>query len=209
MPHIALPDLGSLALPPPLPDGHKMDPLRYILPVEDAEYQQVLSVRSQMLQVSSSAGAGAALGLPAFSRWDGLNGSLGLMVAFLMLSFLFNSLIAALTRRHSQNKERQQLIDKVEEEVWVTLGGTLLLVAGWQCLFSVGDHCGLHSTAGCLRNWPLIPIEANVHKYYNVELGWYLQLMLKHVMGEQHCTQQHGSHDSCCLFQTVCNRWCA
>jgi hypothetical protein len=60
-----------------------------------------------------------------------------------------------------------------------------LLVAGWQCLVSVKDYCGLHNTAGCLRNWPLIPVEANVHKYYNVELGWYLQLMLKHVMGEQ------------------------
>jgi hypothetical protein len=59
-----------------------------------------------------------------------------------------------------------------------------LLVAGWQCLFSVKEYCGLHDTVGCLRNWPLIPVEANVHKYYNVELGWYLQLMLKHVMGE-------------------------
>ncbi|WIA09713.1 hypothetical protein OEZ85_009097 [Tetradesmus obliquus] len=159
-----------------------MDPMRFILPVEDAEYQQALSVRSQMLQVSS-AGAGAALGLPAFSRLDGLYGSLGLMVAFLMLRFLFNSSIAALTRRHQQSKERQQLIDKIEEEIWVTLGGITLLVAGWQCLFSVREYCGLHNTAGCLRNWPLIPVEANVHKYYNIELGWYLQLMLKHVMG--------------------------
>lgn len=101
MAHIAIPDLGSLALPPPLPNGHSMDPMRFILPVEDAEYQQALSVRSQMLQVSS-AGAGAALGLPAFSRLDGLYGSLGLMVAFLMLRFLFNSSIAALTRRQQQ-----------------------------------------------------------------------------------------------------------
>jgi hypothetical protein len=64
-----------------------------------------------------------------------------------------------------------------------------LLVAGWQCLFSVKEYCGLHDTVGCLRNWPLIPVEANVHKYYNVELGWYLQLMLKHVMGEYQCMQ--------------------
>lgn len=71
----------------------------------------------------------------------------------------------------------------MEEEVWVCLGGLLLLVAGWQCLYSVSSYCGLHNTLGCLQGWPLIPVEPNVHKYYNIELGWYLHLMLKHVLG--------------------------
>lgn len=60
----------------------------------------------------------------------------------------------------------------------------LLLVVGWQCLLSVSSYCSIQDTSGCLRNWPMIPVEANVLKYYNVELGWYLHLMLKHPLGE-------------------------
>eukprot|EP00878_Enallax_costatus_P008215 GHUV01008588.1.p1 GENE.GHUV01008588.1~~GHUV01008588.1.p1 ORF type:complete len:229 (+),score=38.29 GHUV01008588.1:561-1247(+) len=59
----------------------------------------------------------------------------------------------------------------------------LVLVASWQCLYSVSSYCGLHNTVGCLQGWPLLPIEPNVHKYYNIELGWYLHLMLKHMLG--------------------------
>lgn len=60
----------------------------------------------------------------------------------------------------------------------------LLLVVGWQCLFSVSDVCSIGDTSGCLRNWPMIPVQHSVLKYYNIELGWYLQLMLKHPLGE-------------------------
>jgi hypothetical protein len=61
----------------------------------------------------------------------------------------------------------------------------LLLVVGWQSLGSVSHACSMRDTSGCLRGWPLIPIQPNVHKYYNLELGWYLHLMLKHPLGEQ------------------------
>lgn len=30
----------------------------------------------------------------------------------------------------------------------------------------------------------MIPVQHSVLKYYNIELGWYLQLMLKHPLGE-------------------------
>jgi hypothetical protein len=63
-------------------------------------------------------------------------------------------------------------------------GLQLLLVVGWQCLFSVSDVCSIADTSGCLRNWPMIPVQHSVLKYYNIELGWYLQLMLKHPLGE-------------------------
>lgn len=66
----------------------------------------------------------------------------------------------------------------------VCLCAQLLLVVGWQCLLSVSDYCSIADSSGCLRNWPLIPVEANVLKYYNVELGWYMHLMLKHPLGE-------------------------
>lgn len=75
------------------------------------------------------------------------------------------------------------LLDKLEEEAWVTAGGTLLLFACWRCLAGVSSFCGLHDTAGCLRGWPLIKIDAATAMYYNIELGWYLQLMLKHTLG--------------------------
>jgi hypothetical protein len=60
----------------------------------------------------------------------------------------------------------------------------LLLAAGWQCLISVRDYCSIADSSGCLRNWPMIPVEPGVLKYYNLELGWYLHLMLKHPLGE-------------------------
>jgi hypothetical protein len=59
----------------------------------------------------------------------------------------------------------------------------LLLFTGWQCLSAVSNYCGLHNTGGCLAGWPLIPVESHVLKYYNIELGWYLHLMLKHALG--------------------------
>lgn len=59
----------------------------------------------------------------------------------------------------------------------------MLLAVGWQCLLSVSQQCSLQDTSGCLRGWPLIPISNSVHKYYNLELGWYLHLMLKHPLG--------------------------
>jgi hypothetical protein len=61
----------------------------------------------------------------------------------------------------------------------------LLLFVGWQCLFSVSDYCSIVDSSGCLRNWPMIPVEPVVLKYYNLELGWYLHLILKHPLGEQ------------------------
>lgn len=59
----------------------------------------------------------------------------------------------------------------------------LLLFVGWQCLISVSDYCSISDSSGCLRNWPMIPVEPGVLKYYNLELGWYLHLMLKHPLG--------------------------
>jgi ceramide synthetase len=157
----------------PVPGGLAADPLRYVFAVtpaaNDMEYQQALAVRSMHSH--------------SFSRLDGLFGAVGLMVALLMLRFLWNNAFAALMRSQNSSKEHQQVVNKMEEEIWMCIGGMLLLVTGWQCLYSVSGYCGLHNTTGCLQEWPLIPIEPNVHKYYNIELGWYLHLMLKHVLG--------------------------
>ncbi|KAF8073226.1 Cers5 [Scenedesmus sp. PABB004] len=145
------------------------DPLWWVLPSGDSDYAAALRLRAQHRE--------------AFSRFDGLWGSVGLCVAFLSLRLVFNNAFKTLTRARCSSKERQQLLDKIEEEIWVTLGGSLLLVAGWQCLASVSGYCGVHDTAGCYAGWPLIPVEPNVHKYFNVELGWYFHLMLKHALG--------------------------
>eukprot|EP00775_Hariotina_reticulata_P003119 gene3119-3397_t len=88
-----------------------------------------------------------------------------------------------MARQRGGSKEREPVLDKMEEEIWVLLGGTVMLGMGWQCLYSVRSVCGLHNTLGCLRHWPLIPIEPSIYKYYNIEMGWYLHLMLKHVLG--------------------------
>jgi hypothetical protein len=54
---------------------------------------------------------------------------------------------------------------------------------GWRLLLESSDICGLRSVSGCFINWPLIPIDPKVNAYYNLELGWYLHLMLKHALG--------------------------
>jgi hypothetical protein len=66
----------------------------------------------------------------------------------------------------------------------------LLLFIGWQCLFSVSDYCSISDSSGCLRNWPMIPVEPGVLKYYNLELGWYLHLILKHPLGKSSDAQR-------------------
>lgn len=45
------------------------------------------------------------------------------------------------------------------------------------------SECNIWQTGGCVRNWPLIPMDIYVVRYYNAELGWYLHLMLKHSLG--------------------------
>jgi len=74
-------------------------------------------------------------------------------------------------------------VQKIEEAIWVLIGGTVLVVMGWRLLLEASDVCGLRSFSGCFINWPLIPVDPRVNAYYNLELGWYLHLMLKHVLG--------------------------
>jgi hypothetical protein len=61
----------------------------------------------------------------------------------------------------------------------------LLLVCGWQALLLL-DECNVLQTRGCVRGWPLLPMDIWVVRYYNLELGWYMHLMLKHSLGEAH-----------------------
>lgn len=68
-----------------------------------------------------------------------------------------------------------------------------LVVLAWRCMASMSDTCSLVHTAGCLRGWPTIPMEPIVHNYYNMELGWYLHLMLKHVLGERRAARGGGA----------------
>jgi len=74
---------------------------------------------------------------------------------------------------------------KIGEEVWVSTGSVMLLAAGWSVLASLPAEraCGVFDDAGCLRGWPVIPVEPRVLAYYNAELGWYGHLMLKHALG--------------------------
>jgi len=58
-----------------------------------------------------------------------------------------------------------------------------LLVLGWRALNLLND-CSWLQSDGCMRGWPLIPMDIYIVRYYNVELGWYLHLMLKHTLGE-------------------------
>ena len=47
-----------------------------------------------------------------------------------------------------------------------------------------GPACRLFNMGGCIRGWPVHvrnPPEAK--HYYWVELGWYIHLTLKHVLG--------------------------
>lgn len=44
-------------------------------------------------------------------------------------------------------------------------------------------ECRLWSLGECLRGWPHVKVPPAIILYYKVELGWYIHLLLKHVMG--------------------------
>jgi hypothetical protein len=72
----------------------------------------------------------------------------------------------------------------------------MLATFGWQCLHSVRSTCSIVDSVGCVASWPLIPIPPMIQAYYNVELGWYLQLMVKQHLGE---ALRWVVCDTCCV----------
>jgi ceramide synthetase len=55
-------------------------------------------------------------------------------------------------------------------------------VCGWRAL-ALLDRCNVLVSDGCVKGWPLVPMQMFTVRYYNAELGWYLHLMLKHTLG--------------------------
>lgn len=153
--------------------GSVLDPLVYVVPSGDQFYTPALEQRAKAYADEESAWV--------YSRFDGLWASVGICVLFLCVRWAWNQAFAMLFRRRC-SKSEAIMMDKVEEEAYTTLGGALLLVCGWHALLLL-DECNLVETRGCVRGWPLLPMDIFVVRYYNLELGWYLHLMLKHSLG--------------------------
>lgn len=153
-----------------------IDPLQWVLPLEDPEYAEALAVRAAHPE--------------QYSRVDGLYGSLGVALVLIVLRYLEHVVFRVCSGRGpkkllsaSVSAAAADRLEKVEEGLWVSTGGIMLATFGWQCLHSVRSTCSIVDSVGCVASWPLIPIPPMIQAYYNVELGWYLQLMVKQHLG--------------------------
>lgn len=151
-----------------------LDPVRLVVPKGDPYYGPGLIVRANSYSDPATAWA--------YSRVDGLWASVGFCVMFLALRWTWNYAFSVLFRRRA-SKSEMIMLDKIEEEAYTTLGGSVLLVCGWRAITLLNECNVLSSIDGCVRNWPLIPMDGYIVRYYNAELGWYLHLMLKHSLG--------------------------
>lgn len=150
-----------------------LDPIRLVVPRGDTYYEPLLHTRTRSYEEPETSWS--------YSRFDGLCASVGFCVFFLCVRWSWNHAFTVFLRRRA-SKSEMILIDKVEEEAYTTVGGAALLVLGWRALNLLND-CSWLQSDGCMRGWPLIPMDIYIVRYYNVELGWYLHLMLKHTLG--------------------------
>lgn len=148
----------------------QVDPLQWVLSPDSAEHVEHLRSRAASPE--------------AHSHVFGLASALWIACCLLYIRSHFNTCLKLLTRRRKASLLwSPKVFEKVEEEIWVTMGGTVLLVWSWYCVYDQAEGCGISRTTGCVQGWPLQAISTSTSIYYNVELGWYLQLLWKHAVG--------------------------
>ncbi|KAK9803473.1 hypothetical protein WJX73_005686 [Symbiochloris irregularis] len=120
--------------------------------------------------------------LPPFSD---LKQCIWIALALMGSRLTFNRLLLSRAERWVQTAslEHRKKAYKLLEEIWVTAGGLVLAIWAWSAASQGNPACRLWSLGECLRGWPLVPMPSEIVLYYNVELGWYIHLLLKHVVG--------------------------
>ncbi|KAK9852817.1 hypothetical protein WJX84_010890 [Apatococcus fuscideae] len=108
--------------------------------------------------------------------------------ARLLFNRLLNKPVQHLLERRKLPAHRQEVY-KLLEEIWVTLGGMVLMIWAIYVASNGLGKCSLWNRFPCLHGWPYLPAPAILKMYYNVELAWYLHLLPKYRLG-------YGERDS-------------
>jgi hypothetical protein len=105
-----------------------------------------------------------------------------LLLLLIIARFAFNALLRGpttrLAARHgadAQHRDGSRLL----EELWVTAGNLLMLAAAAHAMLRNNGGCSFFNTAPCLAGWPSISTAPAVVRYYQLELAWYLHMLLK------------------------------
>lgn len=154
-----------------------LDPLSFVVPKGNLRYEWYLHQRSENAS--------------EYPHLQGLLPSLWVFLVCLVLRaawgfFAQKSVASVIQKRFTalQQLTPQEMCDKVTEQLWLTGNGLVFLGWSWYLLQHHNGGCTLKpDSSACLRNWPLLPLNSATRFYYNMELGWYLQLLLKHHLG--------------------------
>lgn len=108
-----------------------------------------------------------------------------LLLAVIACRFAFNALLREPTQRLAErrgkdahHKDGRRLL----EEGWVLLGNTLMLGAAMFVVLRRNGGCTFLDTRACLAGWPNLAADPAVTAYYQLELAWYLHMLLKPVL---------------------------
>jgi hypothetical protein len=119
-----------------------------------------------------------------------------MLVVLVVARFVFNMLLKGPTARlaarrgsDAHHRDGRRLL----EELWVTAGNLLMLGAALYVMLRKNGGCWFLNTDTCLAGWPNIVAEPEVARYYQLELAWYLHMLLKPVLhyglpGQQYCS---------------------
>ncbi|QDZ22073.1 ceramide synthase [Chloropicon primus] len=95
----------------------------------------------------------------------------------------------AATRRgleaYGRRKGVKVEVDKLQEEIWLVVCGTVLSAFSG-CLLARGpsfEGCNVFDTSRCYADFSVEEIPREIMAYYLIEVGWYVSLILKSVVG--------------------------
>lgn len=123
-----------------------------------------------------------------------------LLLLLIVARFTFNALLRGpttrLAARHGADEQHRDG-SRLLEELWVTAGNLLMLAAAARAMLRHNGGCSFFNTAPCLAGWPSIGAAPQVVKYYQLELAWYLHMLLKPLLryglagGWRHLRRRH------------------
>ena len=112
-----------------------------------------------------------------FSAWIALG--------FLGARALANRATAGRLEAYRAKRGIKVSVDKLQEEIWlVACGAVLSALSG--CLLAYGPtfaRCNLFDTSECYSGFSSSDVPQEIALYYLTEVGWYLSLILKSVVG--------------------------
>lgn len=107
------------------------------------------------------------------------------LVSIIISRLLFNSLFYKATddiAKHRGSHHHHRDGSKLREELWVLFGNMATLSFCFWIMMHRNGHCTFTTPQPCLEGWPNHSINPLVKLYFNLELAWYVHLLLKNFL---------------------------